>query len=150
MKRSASLLFFALLVMVRLFCRAVISQASDGEAGGSNTITASPITIAPGDKGVLHVRVKRLKDNPVIRPNMDKRIGFNIKLSVISLSGDDYNILKEPPAVEVLRHGYAREGADQTLVQSLRSSDSVPVNQLRNPAIFQEDGRTFLLYATGG
>ena len=42
------------------------------------------------------------------------------------------------------------EGADAPLEPSIRSVAYGPVNQLRDPAIFVEDGRTYLLYAVAG
>jgi hypothetical protein len=39
------------------------------------------------------------------------------------------------------------EGADAPLVPSLRSTAYGQVNQLRDPAIFEENGRVHLLYA---
>ena len=56
----------------------------------------------------------------------------------------------ESDAVELLRPERAWEGADAPLEPSLRSVAYGHVNQLRDPAIFQEDGRSFLLYAVAG
>ena len=42
------------------------------------------------------------------------------------------------------------EGASEPLKPSLRSVAYGPVNQLRDPAIYEEDGRIFLLYAVAG
>ena len=42
------------------------------------------------------------------------------------------------------------EGADAPLVRSVRSTAYGQVNQLRDPAIFEEDGRVYLLYAVAG
>ena len=53
-------------------------------------------------------------------------------------------------AVEVLRPERDWEGADAPLVPSQRSVAYGHVNQLRDPAVFQEDGRTYLLYAVAG
>ncbi|MCH8334103.1 hypothetical protein IIC65_09230 [Candidatus Sumerlaeota bacterium] len=52
--------------------------------------------------------------------------------------------------VTVLRPEEEWEGANQPLVPSVRDAINVRVNQLRDPAIFQEDGRTYLLYAVAG
>ena len=57
---------------------------------------------------------------------------------------------KEWPPSEVLRPERDWEGADAPLEPSLRSVAYGHVNQLRDPAIFEEDGRTFLLYAVAG
>ena len=50
----------------------------------------------------------------------------------------------------VLRPERAWEGADAPLAPSLRSTAYGRVNQLRDPAVFEENGRTFLLYAVAG
>ncbi|MGH7012285.1 MAG: hypothetical protein ACREEX_15735, partial [Caulobacteraceae bacterium] len=42
------------------------------------------------------------------------------------------------------------EGADLPLARSWRSAITAPANQLRDPAIFEEDRRVFLLYAIKG
>ena len=52
--------------------------------------------------------------------------------------------------VEVLRPERSWEGADAPLEPSIRSVAYGQVNQLRDPAIFEEDGRTYLLYAVAG
>jgi hypothetical protein len=57
---------------------------------------------------------------------------------------------QEGEALEVLRPEFAWEGADAPLAPSVRSVAYGKVNQLRDPAIFNEDGRTYLLYAVAG
>ena len=52
--------------------------------------------------------------------------------------------------MEVLRPERSWEGADQPVEPSIRSVAYGPVNQLRDPAIYEEDGRVFLLYAVAG
>lgn len=52
--------------------------------------------------------------------------------------------------LEVLRPERAWEGADAPVVPSQRSVAYGHVNQLRDPAIFEEEGRTYLLYAVAG
>ncbi|MBN7797812.1 FG-GAP repeat domain-containing protein [Parahaliea mediterranea] len=56
----------------------------------------------------------------------------------------------ESEAVEVLRPEKPWEGADAPLVPSQRSVAYGQVNQLRDPAIFEEDGKVYLLYAVAG
>lgn len=53
-------------------------------------------------------------------------------------------------AVEVLRPERPWEGARLPVIPSLRSVAPNAVNQLRDPAVFEEDGRTWLLYAVAG
>ncbi|MHC4800323.1 MAG: glycoside hydrolase family protein [Planctomycetota bacterium] len=72
-----------------------------------------------------------------------------ILLSTLDISGD-WHQWKESSSVEVLRPSYSWEGGELPVSASFRSSIKVPANQLRDPAIFQEDGRTFLLYAVAG
>lgn len=72
-----------------------------------------------------------------------------ILVSRIALDGD-WMQWRDEPAVEVLRPAFAWEGAAAPLVPSVRSTAYGVVNQLRDPAIFEEDGVTYLLYAVGG
>jgi hypothetical protein len=72
-----------------------------------------------------------------------------ISLSTIDLSGE-WTKWSETRPVEVLRPERPWEGADAPLVPSVRSTAYGPVNQLRDPAVFEEDGRTYLLYAVAG
>ena len=75
----------------------------------------------------------------------------HIMLSTIDLSGD-WTTWSETPGVEVLRPEFDWEGADAPLVPSVRSTAYGHVNQLRDPAIFEdpESGRVYLLYAVAG
>ena len=72
-----------------------------------------------------------------------------ILLSTIDLQ-PDWMAWKASEPIEVLRPEYAWEGSDEALAPSIRGAIRVPVNQLRDPAIFEEDGRVFLLYAVAG
>lgn len=73
----------------------------------------------------------------------------HIKLSTIDLS-DDWMRWTATSGVEVLRPEHAWEGADAQLVPSVRSTAYGLVNQLRDPALYAENGEVFLLYAYGG
>ena len=72
-----------------------------------------------------------------------------ILLSRIDIGGDWLGWRESPP-VEVLRPERPWEGADALLVPSMRSTAYGHVNQLRDPAIFEENWRTYLLYAVAG
>lgn len=72
-----------------------------------------------------------------------------ILLSTIDLAGD-WSSWRESPAVEVLRPERPWEGAGLPLEPSRRGSVDVPVNQLRDPAVFEEDGALYLLYSVAG
>jgi hypothetical protein len=72
-----------------------------------------------------------------------------ILLSRIALASDWLGWQDGPP-VEVLRPVHPWEGADAPLVPSIRSTAYGTVNQLRDPAILEDDGRVYLLYAVAG
>jgi hypothetical protein len=72
-----------------------------------------------------------------------------ILLSRIDLTGD-WHSWKETAPIEMLRPERSWEGADAPLVPSVRSTAYGQVNQLRDPAIFEENGRVYLLYAVAG
>ena len=74
-----------------------------------------------------------------------------ILLSTIDISGD-WTTWSQTPGVEVLRPAHDWEGANAPLEPSVRSTAYGHVNQLRDPAIFEDavSGRTFLLYAVAG
>lgn len=72
-----------------------------------------------------------------------------ILLSRIDLSGD-WHDWRETAPVEILRPQQSWEGADAPLIPSIRSTAYGHVNQLRDPAILEEDGRIYLFYAVAG
>lgn len=88
--------------------------------------------------GVLHVLWTRVGDAPE-----------SILWSRIPLARDwlDWSV---SGTVVVLWPEFDWEGADAALEPSRRSVAYGHVNQLRDPALFVEDGRTFLLYAVAG
>lgn len=73
----------------------------------------------------------------------------SIMLSTIDLSAD-WSTWSATPGVEVLRPERVWEGADAPVVPSQRSTAYGHVNQLRDPAVFEENGRVYLLYAVAG
>ena len=72
-----------------------------------------------------------------------------ILLSTIALS-DDWQNLQASPPVDVLNPIEAWEGANEPLVPSERGLATQPVNQLRDPAIFEENNHRYLLYSFAG
>ena len=72
-----------------------------------------------------------------------------ILLSTIDLSSD-WRSWTPTPAVVVLEPDLEYEGANLPRVPSVRGLAAEPVCQLRDPAIFSENGRTFLLYSVAG
>ena len=72
-----------------------------------------------------------------------------IQVSTIDMSGD-WRGWTEGDPVELLRPEHDWEGADAPLEPSVRSTAYGHVNQLRDPALFEDDGRIFLLYSSSG
>ena len=73
-----------------------------------------------------------------------------IVCAVMDLTGDWREWRCSPP-VEVLRPETKWEGADLPVRRSERGPVDVPVAQLRDPAVFEdEDGRAYLLYSVAG
>jgi hypothetical protein len=72
-----------------------------------------------------------------------------VLLSTIDLRGD-WTTWRDSPPVEVLRPERDWEGARLPLEPSQRGSVDVPANQLRDPAVFQENGTVYLLYSVAG
>ena len=72
-----------------------------------------------------------------------------ILVSRVDLRGDWMGWKDEAPR-EILRPERPWEGALAPIEPSVRSSAYGLVNQLRDPALFEEDGRIYLLYAYGG
>lgn len=73
----------------------------------------------------------------------------SILLSTIDLSLD-WSTWSATPGVEVLRPERPWEGADAPVLPSQRSTAYGHVNQLRDPAVHEENGRVYLLYAVAG
>lgn len=86
----------------------------------------------------LHVFWTRVGDAPE-----------SILASTINISGDWMSWKASEPVV-VLRPERPWEGADLPVERSYRSAVFRAVNQLRDPCIYEEDGRTYLLYAVKG
>jgi len=72
-----------------------------------------------------------------------------ILLSTIELAGDWRGWTPSAPVV-VLEPELAYEGAGLPRAPSVRGLAAEPVCQLRDPAIFREGGRTYLLYSVSG
>lgn len=62
----------------------------------------------------------------------------------------DWRSWRPSPPEEVLSPEMDYEGANQPLAPSKRGLIMGPVRQLRDPAIFREDGRTYLLFSVAG
>jgi len=73
----------------------------------------------------------------------------HILLSTVDLTGDWTNWRADEP-ITILQPETDYEGADLPLEPSVRGWAPEPVRQLRDPAVYEEDGRTYLLYAVAG
>ena len=121
----------------------VVFRSTDGLRGFERGPTLFPgglqrhtAVLVRGD--TLHVFWTRVTDAPE-----------RILHSTVSLSGDWRGWVAEGEA-EVLRPETDYEGGDLPLEGSWRGAVHVPVRQLRDPCVFQEEGRLFLLYAVQG
>ena len=117
-------------------------QSHDGLSG----FTAGPMLFNPN---MRHAALLRRGDELLVFWTQVGDAPERILLSRIDLSGD-WMGWKDGPAVEVLRPERTWEGAGAPLTPSVRSTAYGQVNQLRDPAIFEERGRVFLLYAVAG
>ena len=73
----------------------------------------------------------------------------SIMLSTIALASDWHRWQETEPS-EILHPEFDWEGADAPPKPSIRSTAYGHVNQLRDPAIFVEDGSIYVLYAVAG
>jgi hypothetical protein len=91
----------------------------------------------------------RFPDNPIITPHMDSRMGANINgPSLIRVPG--WLQWQTTAPVMLLQPETPWEGADLPLAPSERGLILERARQLRDPAIFEEDDRVYLLYAVAG
>jgi len=74
----------------------------------------------------------------------------SILCSTLDLGAKDWRDWRLSEPVEVLRPDASWEGGDLTVEPSLRTEITVRKRQLRDPAIFQDRNRIYLLYAVAG
>ena len=120
----------------------VFLRSRDGFTGWETGPRLFPVTqrhsalLKRGD--TLHVFWTRVGDAPE-----------SILASRIDISGD-WKTWKASEPVPVLRPERPWEGADLPVEKSYRSATFHPANQLRDPCIFEDRGRTYMLYAVRG
>jgi hypothetical protein len=73
----------------------------------------------------------------------------HILLSTVDLTGNWTRWRADEP-ITILQPETDYEGNNLPLEPSVRGWAPEPVRQLRDPGIYQEDGRTYLLYAVAG
>lgn len=120
----------------------VVYRSTDGRTGWEQGPTLfgrdmrhSAVTVRDG---TLHVFWTRVGDAPE-----------SILHSTVDLDGDWGRWRASKPA-EVLRPERPWEGADLPVEPSIRGAAEGPVRQLRDPALLEDGGRTFLFYAVAG
>ncbi|MCP4006651.1 MAG: hypothetical protein GY725_20930 [bacterium] len=131
--------------------------------GGFVYALAMPGQVYRSRDGRVDFEKGRLLFNPHMRHSALKKRGATLHVfwtqvgeaperilcSTIDLSAPWQDWAQSEP-IEVLRPERAWEGADAALEPSRRGVAPGHVNQLRDPAIFEENGRTYLLYAVAG
>ena len=98
-----------------------------------------------------HAALLRRGDTLLVFWTQVAQVPEHIRLSTIDITGD-WMHWTVTDGGEVLRPAHAWEGADAPLEPSVRSTAYGHLNQLRDPAIFEDadSGRVFLLYAVAG
>lgn len=128
------------LAMPGLFLRSTdgLSDFQEGPQLFSRSMRHAAVRVLP-DKSTLQVFWTQVGDAPE-----------RIYLSTIDISGDWADWTESGP-VEILRPELDYEGASQPVAPSVRSAINEPVNQLRDPCVFEDiDGSLYLLYACAG
>ena len=120
----------------------IISRSADGLGG----FVAGPTLFNPN---MRHAALLQRNGGLYVFWTEVGRAPETILVSHIDLAGN-WMGWRNGPAVEILRPAYPWEGADAPAVPSIRSTAYGVLNQLRDPAIYEEDGRIYLLYAVGG
>jgi len=96
-----------------------------------------------------HTAVRVVDDRLIVLYTVVGENPERILMSEIELSPDWTTWAATEPKV-VLEPELSWEGGDLASEPSVRGYIMTPVRQLRDPALFEEDGRSFLLYAVAG
>ena len=99
--------------------------------------------------GSRHSAVRIVGDTLELYYSTVRQAPERIYRSTIDLAQDWMNWLPQNE-VEILRPETDYEGADKPLEESSYGRVMGEVNQLRDPGIYEEDGRTYLLYSVAG
>lgn len=125
----------------------IVARSKDGIAAfekGTN-----PFATADSVSRLRHVAVERVGDRLYV---FYSRIGDapeRILLSIINLTEDWHNWKASAP-IEVAAPNTAYEGADLPITTSNSGLYYGKVRQLRDPYVYVENGKWFLLYSTAG
>ena len=130
-----------------------IARVPDLSGGG--ILLRSPDGRDPFEPGPAVV--PRMRHAAVVKEDSTLRVFYSrvadcperILVSSMSLEGD-WRRWQASEAVEVLRPELPYEGAGRPLRPSTSGAVHEPVNELRDPAIFTDAGRIYLLYSGAG
>ena len=120
----------------------VLSRSTDGLTG----FETGPTLFNPN---MRHAAVLKRDDTLLVFWTQVGDAPERILLTRIALDGD-WTRWRDGSAAEVLRPEFPWEGADAPCVPSVRSTAYGVVNQLRDPAIFEDGDSIYLMYAVGG
>ena len=101
------------------------------------------------NKNMRHAALLKKEESLYVFWSQVGDIPERILMSTIDLSAD-WQSWKETESIEILRPERSWEGADAPLEASIRSTAYGHVNQLRDPAIFEEGDHVYLLYSVAG
>lgn len=118
-------------------------RSADGLSG------FEPVADLFGEANQRHTAVLKRGDDLFVFWTRVTDAPESILVSRIALTGDCESWRAGSPEF-LLRPETAWEGAGLPVEPSIRGAINRPVNQLRDPCIFEEDGRAFLLYAVAG
>ena len=111
--------------------------------------TKSPFEYDSAYKQIRHVAVLQETDGVTV---FYSRIGDapeRIMMTKVAMA-EDWSAWKAGTPVELMRPENGYEGYGLPIGPSLRGSSTKPENGLRDPAIFQEDGKIYMLYSVEG
>lgn len=101
------------------------------------------------DEQMRHSALKRVDDTLYVFYSRVGDCPEQILCATIALT-EDWNRWRASDPVSVLQPEMPYEGADLPLAPSRRGAIHERARQLRDPGIFEEDGRTYLLYSVAG
>lgn len=120
----------------------VLLRSRDGVTGWERGPTIFAIT-------QRHVALLKRKHTLYVFWSQVGEAPESILVSTVDISGD-WQGWRPSPAKVVLRPEFVWEGANSPIEPSIRSTAYGHLNQLRDPAIFEEKGRIYLVYAVAG
>jgi hypothetical protein len=120
----------------------IVYRSRDGLTGFEQGPTIFPPTMR-------HCAVQQRGDTLLVYWTRVGDTPEHVLLSTVDMRGSWLDWRAGEP-IDVLHPEHDWEGADRPLAPSVRDAINVRVRQLRDPAIFEEGGRTWLLYAVAG